>query len=205
MIPSPRCGQHSSITVLFVLIWALGRYSCNLILACFHLACSAWGIAQKCPKRTTLSPLFPRLKGFQRCASSFQLSVPGGFEPAKVVVEQIRHLKRFSQPGRLYSITKGILSKRLPVRCLLIFFVSICFGFEILIWNLISFHCAVAWWFLPFITYMKAGFFRHGRHPKPKVTNPLPFDLVWFGFQILVQNLIWFHCDVDWWFLPSIT
>ena len=89
---------------LFVLIWAFGRYSCNLIPACFCLACPTWRLMQKCPERTTISPLFPRLKGFRWRASSFQLFASGGFEPAKVVIEQGRCLNRFGQPGRFKKV-----------------------------------------------------------------------------------------------------
>ena len=96
-----QCTYCTLIFVCFVFIWASGRYSCNLIPAYFHLACSTWGLAQKCPERTTLSPHSSDSKGCWSHASVTSLLPRVGLEPAKDAVEQWQCLNQLSQPGRL--------------------------------------------------------------------------------------------------------
>ena len=86
---------------LFDLIWASGKYSCTLIPACFLLACPTWGLAEKCPERTTLSPHSSGPKSCWSHASATSLPPWVGLEPAKDAVEQWRCLSQLSQPRRL--------------------------------------------------------------------------------------------------------
>ena len=97
------------------------RYSCNLIPTCSFLHVLHRGLrrgALKTSSSHSQSP-FPRLKGFLVLCICNVLSTSGGFEPAKVSVEQKRSLNASASQGgcppKSFIIENIILLRKLRV------------------------------------------------------------------------------------------
>ena len=80
---SNKCLQKYLFSILFcfVLIWASRTVILQSNTGLIFLACPTWRLAQKCPERTTLNPLFPRLKGLLIACICDQPSSPRDSNP----------------------------------------------------------------------------------------------------------------------------